>query len=105
MGLYLATNGHAVQELAETSRGEFGDAFYGAAALLDPTTALVARIRGGFDAETSVDVELVHLCADTLGGCHFTSTPVSSTPGIYPTAIGNPATSGSRGFLVLPATH
>jgi hypothetical protein len=105
MGLYLATNGHVVQQVAETFRGEFGDAFYGAAAFLDPTTALVARIRGGFDAETSVDVELVHLCADTSGGCQITSTPVSSTPGIYPTAIGNPATSGGRGFLVLPAAQ
>jgi len=80
MGLYLGANGHAVQQLSESSYGEFGTPDYGAASFVDPTTALVAQMRGGYLAETSLDVELVQLCADTSSGCSVAITSLSSTP-------------------------
>jgi len=97
MGLYLATNGNVVQQLAEGFVGEFGNEYYGAASFLDSTTAVVARMRGGFQAESSLDVELVHLCAATSGACRATTTTVSSTPGSPPTDV--------REFFVVPAAN
>ncbi|HUY74771.1 MAG TPA: hypothetical protein VMW11_09695 [Candidatus Dormibacteraeota bacterium] len=97
MGIHLAANGRVVQQLSESSRGEYGAAFYGAARLVDPTTALIARMRGGFDAESSLDVELVHMCLATSSGCRVTTTTVSSTPGSYDTS--------THAFMIAPGTN
>lgn len=92
MGFYLATNGRLTQQLPLGFYNEWGSGRF-----LDTSTALVARIRGGsLDTETGVDLELVHLCADTSGSCRVTTATVSSTSGSWPTEV--------LGIIVIPAT-
>lgn len=46
--------------------------------------------------ETSADLELYHLCADSATGCNVSRTTVSTFPGTWPTVIAS--------IIELPAT-
>ena len=83
MGLYVGGTGQPRQQLPLSFAGEWETA-----AFLDPSTALVSRIRGAsLEQERAVELVLVHLCVDDSAGCQVTTSVVSTTPGIWNTVV------------------